>query len=223
VNADEEFSYDPMGRLNWQSSWTPSSPNQTGIIFQATYDLAGNVTSLSYPDGRVVQQQWSSGGKSAGRLTSVDFASWNGQSVGYNYLSPVTYWPDGAPMSQVYGNGLTASWSRNSRLQPTETFLKNGSTNLLDKQYCYGPAAPISGPNCVLQNVADNGDIFQIQDMLNNNNSQAFTYDTLNRISAFANGGSNMQQTFSIDPLGEHESVRNPQFGPGIRRRDDQP
>ena len=48
----------------------------------------------------------------------------------------------------------------------------------------------------------DNGNIYQILDVLNGNNSQAFTYDTLNRLSAFANGGGNMQQTYSIDPWG---------------------
>lgn len=199
VNADEIFSYDPMGRLNWQSSWTPSSPNHTGIITQVTYDLAGNLTQLTYPDGRVVQQTRGT----AENLTAVNYASWNGQSVNYNYLSTATYWPDRAPMTAADGNGITSSWSRNRRLQPTETILKNGSgTKIFDRQYCYGPTAPISGANCVLQNVADNGNVFQILDILNGNNSQAFTYDYLNRISAFANGGSNMQQTYSIDPWG---------------------
>ncbi|HUZ96501.1 MAG TPA: RHS repeat-associated core domain-containing protein [Edaphobacter sp.] len=199
VNASEQYSYNSRGLVAYQANCIPSNCTQTGNAFYAQYDLANNLTSLTYPDGRVVQNSWDG----AGHLTGVNYTSWNGQSVGYNYLSSASYWPDGAPMTMSSGNGLTTTWYRNDRLQPVETILQNGSgAKLFDREYCYGPAAPVSGASCSSQNTADNGNIFQILDVLNGNNSQGFSYDNLNRIVAFANGGGNMQQTYSIDPWG---------------------
>jgi RHS repeat-associated protein len=59
------------------------------------------------------------------------------------------------------------------------------------------------GSNCTAQqNAADNGNILQILDLLNSNNTQSFSYDNLNRLATFSNGGGNMQQTYTIDPWG---------------------
>jgi hypothetical protein len=37
---------------------------------------------------------------------------------------------------------------------------------------------------------------------LNGNNTQAFSYDNLNRLSGFANGSGSTQQSYGIDPWG---------------------
>ena len=121
--------------------------------------------------------------------------------MSYNYVSAATYWPDGAPKTMTIGNGLTTTWYRNKRMQPKETVLANGNTQFIDRQYCYGASA-VSGANCTSQSVGDNGNINQIQDVLNGNNTQTFQYDNLNRLNSFTNGGGNMQQTYAIDPWG---------------------
>lgn len=72
------YSYDAMGRPIQTLNSTPTNP-ATGAVYavNAGYDLAGNMTSLTYPDGRVVNNAWNS----AGQLQSVIYASWNNQSI----------------------------------------------------------------------------------------------------------------------------------------------
>ncbi|MHB2008298.1 MAG: hypothetical protein ACYCOX_09640, partial [Acidobacteriaceae bacterium] len=105
------ISYDPMGRLNWQASWIPTIPNHTGVITSATYDLAGNMTSLTYPDGRVVAQAYNQG-----QLASVSYSSWNGQTVNSAYVAGASYGPPGNVTAETLGNGVQMLAGYNSRL-----------------------------------------------------------------------------------------------------------
>jgi RHS repeat-associated protein len=198
VNAAEFFVYNALGQLTRQTNWTPSNGSVTANPVCAARDWSGNVTQLTYPDGRAVNQQFDSGGN----LSSVSYNNWNGQYIGYNYMTSATYWADGAPATMANGNGLSTTWYRNKRMQPLETVVSNsGSTHLLDRQYCYG-AIGVSGANCTGQSIGDNGNIFQLRDMLNGNNTQSFGYDNLNRLISFNNGTNSMQQTYTIDPWG---------------------
>jgi hypothetical protein len=56
VNASSQYSYDAMGRVITEANCIPSNCSQTGNAFQAQYDLAGNIKSLTYPDGRALAQ-----------------------------------------------------------------------------------------------------------------------------------------------------------------------
>ncbi len=116
VNADEVFSYDSMGRIISQASWTPSSPNNTSIVTTAKYDLAGNLTDLTYPDGRHITQQFDG----AAHLTDVVFADWNGTSVNYPYASSISYSPSGSVSQMTLGDGVIQTFSLNTRLQDCE-------------------------------------------------------------------------------------------------------
>jgi RHS repeat-associated protein len=198
--VDSAFGYDTMGRVDFESTCT-SSCFGTQYIFTATHDLIGELTQLEYPDTRVVTWSWDT----AQHLTQVQFASWSSQSVNYNYLSTASYWPDGAPMTMTVGNGLTTTWNRNDRLQPTEIILQNtANTKLLDRQYCYGTAS-VSGANCPgTPTQPDNGNILQIADQVTSSNTQTMTYDNLNRIATFTNNTNpaTMEQTYSIDAWG---------------------
>ncbi len=207
VNADELFSYDSMGRMNWQASWTPSSPNHTGIITAANYDLAGNITDLVYPDGRHITQSWNT----AGQLTQIA-----DNSTGYQYLTPNTsYWPSGTPQSIFLGNGLAIGYHQNNRLQVDEIRdIRIGtgapgsySSNYLfsDKHLCFGPAtAPLSSSiaGCPTLANANNGNIWQIQDSLNAGHTQTFSYDPLSRLTSLASANGSMQQTYAYDSFG---------------------
>jgi YD repeat-containing protein len=51
-----------MGRINGQTYETPSLNFNWLQAFNITYDLAGHITSFSYPDGRTVNQTWDAGG-----------------------------------------------------------------------------------------------------------------------------------------------------------------
>lgn len=62
VNASVQFSYDAMGRIT--SQWNTlldfccSSASATSNAISAVYDLAGHVSSLTYPDGLTLNQTW---------------------------------------------------------------------------------------------------------------------------------------------------------------------
>src|SRR6185437_13825665 len=198
VNASEQFSYDSMGRIVYQAACLPDYCTQTGNAFYAGYDLAGDLTSLTYPDGRVLAESYDG----AQHLTGIQYANWNGTTVGYNYLASATYDSDGSPQSLTYGNGAIDAYLWSKRLQPTESAVQTsvgGSLQTVyDKHYCYGPA---DSRGCGATG-ADNGNILSALDMLGNAHSQGYSYDDLNRLVAFSTGDNTMAQTFSYDPWG---------------------
>jgi YD repeat-containing protein len=198
IDNDAAYSYDAMGRMIAQGNRTPSTLSSSPLVTTSSYDLTGHLTSLTYPDGRAVTQ----GFLADGRLHSVTFADWDATPVGYSYLSSASYFPDGSPASMTFGNGITQSYSKNSRLQPVEITLANGATTYFDKQYCYGPTNDPAAPFCKVSGGANNGNILQILDAKNSANSQGFSYDSLNRLTAFSNTSQSMQQTYTLDSFG---------------------
>lgn len=195
------YSYDSMGRTIETLTSTPSNPT-TGAVYEvsAAYDLAGNMTSLTYPDGRVVTQGWNG----ANQLQSVTYASWNGQSIGYPYISSTAYWPNGSLRALFYGNQMASGYHINDRLQIDETSHLQLSNNARydEKLYCFGMAtSPIDSisPPCDQITSGNNGNVLQIKDIVNSANLQTFSYDTVNRItSASGLGWSQQYQTDSF-------------------------
>jgi RHS repeat-associated protein len=164
VNADSLYSYDPMGRVKRQANWTPTSPNNTSIVTTAAYDLAGNLTSLTYPDGRTVSQ----GYDSAGRMTNVNYVSWNGNSHNTSYLgsnSLPEYDPAGHLINATMGSGtgLAASYDKRERIG----LLAYGTSAQLlwGKQYQWAPNSNL-----------------QIQTDALTGTQRQFGYDNLNRL-----------------------------------------
>ena len=110
-NTELVFSYDPMGRIKTQWDCPPSGiARGSCYVISALYDDTGKITSLTYPDNRVVTSAYNS----AGRLLRADFASFNGTNVNYNYYSvPQSalaanwgYWPSGVMNRGTYGNSV---------------------------------------------------------------------------------------------------------------------
>jgi RHS repeat-associated protein len=217
INASSNYSYDGMGRLAYQSSCTPSDCTQTANPISAVYDLAGNLTQLTYPDDRVVNQTWNG----AGHLITVTDTSYHGQNVGYQYMLPLSsYRPNGTPMGIYYGNGAANGWYPNDRLQLVQHGVTrlgtafgtgsgpgtySGNVGLFNKQYCYGPSVSAPAPSllpCPNFHSKNNGNILQIPDPLNGVRAQTFTYDNLNRLASFTNGDGSMHQSYTIDPWG---------------------
>jgi RHS repeat-associated protein len=206
VNAATVYGYDPMGRVSYEGIWTPSSPNNSSIAVKATYDLAGNINSLTYPDGRTVNQTWD-GGR---HLTQV------ADSSGYAYLTTKSfYWPNGATSVMWYGNGVANGYYLNNRLQIQEmgktrvgsTAPGNytGNSSLFTKVICYGPAtAPLAStlPGCTSFNIGNNGNIWQIRDALNDGFTQTYGYDSVNRLTSFVQSYAIMQQNYAYDSFG---------------------
>ena len=191
--TDELYSYDSTGRVNRIPAAFPSEGGWSAHETDIGYDLAGNVTSLRYPDGRAVTQGWDAGG----RMTSSVFDNWNGQHVGYTYASGFTYTPAGAQTEMTMGNGVYTHVPYNNRQQICQVWIQNPQQTLMDKHYFY-----TAGSGYCANNAGNNGNIAQIQDMQNNNRSQSFSYDALNRLSSFSNGDDSMQQSYTMDSFG---------------------
>lgn len=199
------YSYDTMGRIVRKWEQTPSA-SPGGLFTYSLYNLAGNPTDMTYPDGTQITNSYDS----AGRLLSVNAGT--SQAQGNAYVSSITYEPSGAVHSTVYGNGVTQTLTHNARLQPCQSTavlpasLQNATA--YDLRYFYGSnntvgqeCSPVSG---------NNGNILHIVDTLNaaastGNYSQDFSYDILNRLAQWNApnmSGSVRSQTYNYDSFG---------------------
>jgi len=200
------FGYDAMGRVIANNQCVPSNCGSGSYAVNATYDLVGNMTSLTYPSGRRVAFQFNS----ASQLNQVQFTAWQGVSQSYN---PYTYWstpdtnfyPSAAPKSATLGSGIVESYQFNSRLQPTrDTVAMPSITTFADHVYNYG--------------TQNNGNISSVADQLGSAYTQTFTYDTLNRLATatesrwglsyvFDAWGNNLQQNVTSGSALQHQYV----------------
>ncbi len=178
VNANEAYSYDPMGRVNWEASYVPSVQNDTSIITQATYDLAGNMASMTYPDGRVVSQTYT-----LGQLANVTYTSFNGTSVGTSYLGSTSFAPPGELTNATYGNGVQMVAGFNNRLTLASLQYKTSAQTLWSKQYTWAGNAM---------------NLTKVTDTLNSAQTYTSGYDPDNRLTSASATG--VSETYTIDP-----------------------
>lgn len=161
-NAASNYSYDAMGRVVRQNSCIPSNCSY-GVQVSASYDLAGNMTALTYPDGRQISQTFDS----AGRVNSINYSNWNGVGKSYSYLSSPTYNPAGLLTGAVMGNGVGMAASYNNRSQIQMIGYGTSAQLLWGKQYQWTP----------------NGNLQMITDIFSGSQRQ-FGYDNLNRLTS---------------------------------------
>ena len=155
-----------------------------GVTKNTTYyaDLGGNLTSITYPTGRIVNYTYNS----ANRPTSAQDSA-NGITYATAPASPLSGCPTSAvcytPQGSVYSMslGVTSSFAGlnifetfNNRLQPNEIKASSTAGTALDISYNF--VDPVSGYNA--------GHVYGITNNLTSARSQSFTYDQLNRISS---------------------------------------
>ncbi len=191
--TEELYSYDAMGRVARIGSAFPSEAGHDAHEIDMTYDLIGNMTSLRYPDGRVVTQ----GIDAAGHLQNVVFDNWNGQHVGYTYASNFTYTPAGAQAEVNYGNGVYIHTPYNNRQQMCQVWSSNSTQVLIDTHIYFGGSTTFCNDT-----PGNNGNVTQIKDWRNPANTRYFGYDSLNRITSFSNGDNSVQQSYGYDSFG---------------------
>jgi RHS repeat-associated protein len=183
------FSYDVMGRIERQWDCLPSAwvngANQGCDQINAQYDLAGDLTQLQYPDGRIFTYGYNSGDQ----LDQVKLVYWRGNGYNYNYWSvnDQNFYPSGAPKLATLGNGVVESTILNKRLQTQQDTVSNSAIGTLsDHVYNFG--------------AQNNGNILSVADQLNPARTQSFTYDPLNRLSTASE--SRWGLSFTYDPWG---------------------
>jgi RHS repeat-associated protein len=197
-----------MGRIKTQWDCPPSGiARGFCYVISATYDDVGNITSLTYPDNRVVTSAYNA----AGRFLRTDLASFGGTAFNFNYYAvPQStaaaswgYWPTGTMNRGTYGNGVIETTGYNNRLQVSSIADSLSGTAFFSKTYGYADA---SGHN--------NGNILSIADALSATRNQTFTYDSLNRILTGSQADNIFNLTYSYDAWGNMKESGTSSFQP---------
>ena len=175
--GSENYTYNSLEQLTQLQKVIGSTTYTTSCA----YNLAGELTTITYPSGRSVTQNLDT----IGRLSSI-VGTLN--SVQTTYASGYGYSPANQLTGFQYGNGIYASLGFTSdRLQLNcldySTTNRNGtcahdSSTKFGLDYSYGAAG------------SNNGQIQGITDRVDNGRSATYAYDGLARLSTAATTGS---------------------------------
>jgi RHS repeat-associated protein len=168
--GSESYSYDVLGRVTQAGKWISGGYYQLNYA----YNLASELTSVTYPSGRVVTHNYDA----AARLASIASGGTNYASgFGYNAAQQVTAFS--------YGNNVAATfgyWA--DRLQlASVNYTKSGGPTLVNLIYCYRQ-------NCDGPSGGNNGQIVRITDLVDVGRTVNFTYDDLYRLGTAVTSGS---------------------------------
>lgn len=192
--------YDALGRAERSIQKTnDGQTDQTYTFTNYDYDLAGNLTSQTYPSGKIVETKYDSAGRIAGvKKHGVDDYYAGAASDGQNRLQ---YSAHGALTGMKLGNGRWEHTTFNSRLQPIEIGLgtAQAGADLLKLEYGYGSTD--NNGNVQNQTITIPGGPTLTQN---------YEYDALNRLKlAQENSGASWKQIYNYDRFG------NRTFGAG--------
>ena len=145
------YEYDNKGQITKDTKVI----NAVTYITQYSYDGNGNLSQLTYPDGRTVTYAYNT----ANQISQVDTTL---SAVTTTLASAMTYKPFGGMTGMTYGNGLnrTLSYDQQYRIEGIQT----GAAQ--DLGYLFDP----------------NGNITDITNNLDALKNKNYTYDTLNRL-----------------------------------------
>jgi RHS repeat-associated protein len=188
----QTFTYDNLGRIKTVSHVIDG----TTYLVQYGYNLASQLTSITYPSGRVVSQNLDAFGSMA---AIADTST--------TYLSSLTYNGAGQPLGLMLGNGVQGAFTYNDHLQlSTLHYFKTGTptTEVLNLAYDYG-----TGNNGQIQAVH----YFTSPGMEDLTKTEIFAYDPVGRLVAGQTGTVNTtpgSKTWSLqwvyDRLGNRKS-----------------
>lgn len=192
------WAHDQIGRvltekrmINGTSAWIKSA----GYV----YNLDGSIKTISNPGvGRVMAYTMNA----AGRPGSVVNAGGN-----INFVTGATYAPFGGLLTAVNGSasgfsGITNTNSYNRRLQPLALSSASPSQTLLSLTYDFHSGS------------GDNGNVYKITNNRDNNRTQNFLYDALNRIQQAYSSGPNWGETFGPTATNPGTPPSNPGIDP---------
>jgi RHS repeat-associated protein len=176
--GSEKYAYDLLGR----TVRTRKVISSTTYDIDYAYNLGNELTSITYPSGHIVAQNYDS----LGRLCSVG-ASGSGCSSGTRYADSFAFNTAQQVTAFNYGNGVAASFGYSAdRLQMTSlSYAKNGTT-LFGLNYYY----KTDSTNCSTGASGNNGQIQCIPDTVDSGRTVRYTYDVLARLSTAQTNGS---------------------------------
>ncbi|CBL45515.1 probable Rhs family protein [gamma proteobacterium HdN1] len=132
ANGDKIYwAYDALGNL------THDIRTQSNATFQTTYsyNLAGQLTTLTYPSGRELSYGYDNKGRIHQlRSRTSSTASWA------TLAKNLSYEPFGPLTGFTWGNGLTETLSYDTHYQPETIQIRSGSTDVRNLQYGFNLA-----------------------------------------------------------------------------------
>jgi RHS repeat-associated protein len=193
TNSATSYTYDAMRRVSSSAQTT----NGKIYLFLYQYNLAGALTSETYPSGRVVATDYNDASRPSTTTGTI-----GGQQT--NYVKGTTYWPHGAVNSYRYGNGqlennLVPTYIYNSRLQVSNIFatVNNDNSAFI---WNYTPDWGTTDNNGTLRSAWEGYGPPSKSSALTWL-SQTYTYDGLNRLKSVSDSGG-YTRSFGYDARG---------------------
>jgi RHS repeat-associated protein len=165
----QTFTYDNLGRITTVAQVIGTKTYN----IQYAYNLASQLTSITYPSNRVVTQNYDA----IGRLCAVG-TSGSTCSSGTTYLTGLTYNAAREALGLTMGNGVQGTFTYNDHLQISTLRFFKGSTDFVNLAYDYTTGVPGNdGQIQAMHYYTSPG----VEDLTKSEN---FTYDPWGRLSA---------------------------------------
>jgi RHS repeat-associated protein len=182
ASGSTQYCYDRFGRMVRKVQTT----NGKVFVVRYAYTLAGQLSSLTYPDGAVVTYQRDA----QGRISQIDTKRAVAGATTEVLLSQATYHPFGPTAGWTYGNGRTFA-------RPVD--LDYRTTAVID---------PSAGGLSVGFGFDAVGNIDKLTPPGATNALLTFGYDALNRLTALRDGPTNTAiEAYTYDATGNRQSV----------------
>ena len=187
-----KFTYDSLERMT-------SSEDGAGAVIQYGYDPAGQLTTLTYPNGKSVTR----GYDAAGNLTSV--TDWEGNTSSFSYDS------DGNLSQEQYPGNVVTQSSYDDAGRLTAITDTKASSTLASFGYTRDPVGQVTGE------VSQNGETTTTSysrnslDQLTAANSVAYDYDAADNPTTFGAAAQHFDpanELTTVDGPGESEEKR---------------
>jgi len=181
-SGQTEFFYDKLGREIKSTKTVDGTP----YTVERTYDILDRLTTLTYPDGQVVNYTYDT---NSGNLEKV--SSTNNQQPTTNYVEDITYDAQGKIKNIHYGNNTQTdyTYSQDLRLSHIQTTNNQLQTTFQDLHYDFDK----------------NGNLTTLTDNLRSN-IRSYSYDDLDRLTEAQNipdqSGGYTTFTYQYDPIG---------------------
>lgn len=170
------YRYDALGRLTGEDRMVLG----VGYATSYAYDGVGNLTSVTYPSGRVVSYSYDA----ANRAVSV---SWQKGNTTQPVATGVIYDGEGQLVSLALGNGLSSSWSFDLADRPATTTVPG----IVDLSFAYDGV----------------GNVTQVTDLVRPSSTKGYGYDALNRLTQATGPWNSL--SYSYDANGNRLSRQN--------------
>jgi RHS repeat-associated protein len=191
VSMTDYLGYDRLGRIGSSRQTTQGAP----YAFAYGYDLAGNLTSRTYPSGRTITTNYDR----SGRFTSVQQIV----PTSIPFADNASYAAHGALTRLRLGNQRWESTSIiNNRLQPERMGVgtSQGATDVYQLDYTYNSPGQ-----------SDNNGNLRSQTIRHTSFApftQSYSYDDVNRLHTAGEPGA-WSQTYDYDPYGNRAVTQN--------------